>query len=306
MFDKRSEVARFIAVAEAGSLGEAAERLGITQPALGRLITRLERRLRARLFERTPAGMRLTPVGAATLAPARRLLGEFVAAERTLDTIRAGREAVFRVTANPVLAEALLPAAAARFHAAFPGIELTVETTTRAEGLRRLADGRSDLHLGGVDAEEALPAWLRRERFLDVTAGIVAARAHPLAAREVTDDDLARCAWVDFDAADAPGDGRPSLGALFERLYQSTHRRVRTVVRTGPPGLFLLAAGAYLAWLPVTFLERLPGRLLRPLAVTRGRFEYRSGFVVRRAAEDLAPFRRFEAIVRETALGRRG
>ena len=52
----------------------------------------------------------------------------------------------------------------ARFHAAFPGIELTVETTTRAEGLRRLADGRSDLHLGGVDAGEALPAWLRRDR----------------------------------------------------------------------------------------------------------------------------------------------
>ena len=67
-----------------------------------------------------------------------------------------------------------------------------------------------------------------------------------------------------------------------------------------------MAAGPYLAWLSLTFLERLPGRFLRPVPVALGRFRYRSGFVARRSAEDLPPLRRFEAIVRETALGHPG
>ena len=49
-------------------------------------------------------------------------------------------------------------------------------------------------------------------------------------------------------------------------------------------------------------LDRLPDRFLRPVPVTFGRFRYRSGLVARRAAEDLAPMRRLEALVREAAL----
>ena len=64
--------------------------------------------------------------------------------------------------------------------------------------------------------------------------------------------------------------------------------------------------GPYLAWLSLTFLDRLPGGFLRPLPVRFGRFRYRTGFVARRSAGDLAPFRKLEAIVRETALGHPG
>ena len=94
----------------------------------------------------------------------------------------------------------------------------------------------------------------------------------------------------------------PPLSALLEQLYRITHTRVRTVVDAGTSGLLLMAGGPYLAWLSLTFLERLPGRFLRPVPVALGRFRYRSGFVARRSAEDLAPFRRFEAIVRDTVL----
>ena len=136
-----------------------------------------------------------------------------------------------------------------------------------------------------------------------MTAGIVAWRDHPLLAREATDDDLVRSAWIDVDApaAPAPGEGLPSLAALLEQLYETTHTRANTILRSGSAGLFLIASGPYLAWLSLTFLERLPGLSIRPLPVTIGRYTYRSGFVARRSAEDLLPFRRFEAIVRETA-----
>ena len=72
-------------------------------------------------------------------------------------------------------------------------------------------------------------------------------------------------------------------------------------MRSTAAGLFLVAHGPCLARLTLTFLERLPRLSIRPLPVTLGRYDYRSGFVARRSAEDLSPFRCFEAIVRETS-----
>ena len=277
--------------------------MGITQPALTRIIARLERGFGGRLFERLPAGVRLTPLGASVTESARRVLHEIEATEASIDTARAGRTGRFRVTASPLWSATVLPEAIASFQDACPRIKVTFETTTRAGGLRRLADGEADLHCGGIDSAERLPEFLRRERFLDITASIVAWRGHPLLGADVTLDDLAHCAWVDFreTAAAAPGNDALSLAALLERLYR-THTRVRTIVRTGTAGLLMMAGRPYLTWLPLTFLERLPRLFLQPLPIEFGRYRYRSGFVARRAAEELPPFRRFAAILRSTAL----
>lgn len=86
----------------------------------------------------------------------------------------AGRTGRFRVTAAPVWMQAVVAPAVRAFHAAFPEVELKHRTAAWREGARLLVDGRSDLHCGGIDTGEALPAHLRRKCFLDVTAGIVA------------------------------------------------------------------------------------------------------------------------------------
>ena len=120
--------------------------------------------------------------------------------------------------------------------------------------------------------------------------------------------DHSRYPWVDFDwpATPSPGDGRPSLDALLDGLGETVPARVRTVLRAGTAGLLLMADGPYLAWLSLTFLNRLPGGFLQPLPVRFGRFSYGTGFVARRSAEDLPPLRRLEAIEREIALRQRG
>ncbi|WP_090691469.1 LysR family transcriptional regulator [Paraburkholderia phenazinium] len=58
----------FLAVAENQSFRLAAERINITQPSITRQIQDLEEMLGARLFDRTPQGVKMTVAGE-SLAP---------------------------------------------------------------------------------------------------------------------------------------------------------------------------------------------------------------------------------------------
>ena len=265
MFERRTDLLRLLAVAETGTIGAAAERSNVTQPTLTRDIARLEQRFGGLLFERLPHGVRPTALGATAVERARRILAEVEAAEQAIDATRSGRTGVFRVTATPPWTETVLAHAAARFREGFPAIELRIGSATRAEGLRRLADGSCDLHCGGIDTDEPLPAFLRRERFLDMTAGIVAWRDHPLFAGSVTPADLARYPWIDFDwpAPASLDETRPSLAAILAQLRGEGPAGIVTVLRLGAAGLLALAGGPWLAWLSTELLERLPGGLVR-------------------------------------------
>lgn len=64
----------FVAAAEHGNFGRAAEALGIRQPTVSRHVRDLEEQLAVLLFERHAGGVRLTPAGRAVLASARRAL----------------------------------------------------------------------------------------------------------------------------------------------------------------------------------------------------------------------------------------
>ncbi|NEE50516.1 LysR family transcriptional regulator, partial [Streptomyces sp. SID8455] len=62
------------AIADAGSLHQAARRLGVSQPSLTTQLRRIENSLGAELFSRERTGCRPTPLGRAVLSRARPLV----------------------------------------------------------------------------------------------------------------------------------------------------------------------------------------------------------------------------------------
>lgn len=74
-----------IAVAEQGHITRAAERLGMQQPPLSRLIKAVEQEINVQLFRRVPRGVELTEAGRAFLDGAR---ATFANLDRTLEVTR--------------------------------------------------------------------------------------------------------------------------------------------------------------------------------------------------------------------------
>ena len=306
MFERRSDLIKFLAVADTGKILAAADRLAITQPALSRVIARLESQFGGQLFERVPTGMRLTELGNVAVDLARRILQEIEIAESKINDAVSGRSGRLRISASPVWMQAVLPAAIARFHETFPGVELKLRMANVNEGLSRLEEGESELHCGGMATSELLPPFLKRETLKRDTWGIVAHANHPLLARPVALPDLAECPWIDYDglppAGLGNGNGRPSLAVVLDELYERTSKRVRTVISAGAIGLSLLASGPYLSWLPLSLLESIREPVIKPLPVELGRHRYRTAMVWRRSAESMTSFRTMRQIVRELTL----
>lgn len=182
---------------------------------------------------------------------------------------------------------------------------MRLRSAGRAEGLRLLAADDYDLHCGGIDDRRRLPDHLRRETLPPVTIGVVARLRLPLQAGAATPE-----AWAHWPSVDCIADAQPSGGPapdpaspddFLESLHARTGRRVAPVVRAGAAGLALMAAGPYLAWIPLELLVRLPGRPLSPLPLKFGRWRSPTGMVLRRSAESLAPLRALRDTHAETA-----
>lgn len=306
MFEKRSDLMKFLAVVETGKIQAAAAKTNTTQPALSRIVTKLETQFGGQLFERIPTGVRLTPFGAKIAEQARHIVREIEFAETEINAAASGRTGNLRITAGPMWMQAILPSTISKFHQVFPGIEVQLGTTTYREGVELLTNGQSDLHCGGFDSDQPLPQFLKRERILDMRLGVVAHENHPIFEKsKITHSDLVDYPWLGYETNSYrySENDWPSLIRVLDELFERTGRRVKTIVRCDAAGLFLMSTGSYLTYLSLNFAEVLPNLPLRVVPLDFENRSFRAGIVARRSIEGTSAFQHFNALLRKEVVG---
>src|SRR5690606_37074805 len=133
----------FVAVAQAGNVTHAAERLARTQSAVSMQVRKLEDSVGAVLFERGPRGVSLTPEGKRLLPYARRIVG--LVDETTAVMRTAPLDGPVRVGIPEEYNQTVLPNALAAFAEIHPNIEVTVLCGYTAQQLAALEADQLDL-----------------------------------------------------------------------------------------------------------------------------------------------------------------
>ena len=153
----------FVALADAGSFTNAAQRIFIAQPTLSQQIRRLEEIVGTPLLQRRREGLRLTAAGHVLLDASRNVLALVDhAVSRTRQEAGLGRQRL-RMAIPPHLPESVAVAAAAELRAAAAAAEVDVvwlEAALDAE-FSLVGNRRADAGLGWLTAgPETLPAPL--------------------------------------------------------------------------------------------------------------------------------------------------
>jgi DNA-binding transcriptional LysR family regulator len=134
----------FVAVAEECSFGKAAERIGISQPALSHQIKQLEDGLLVNLVIRSQAGATLTVYGRQFLLFARKILHMRDHAVRATSLDKSGAEWPLRFGYSPFADHKLVDAVRIGYRDLVPGGEIEASSDCSAELTQMVADGRLD------------------------------------------------------------------------------------------------------------------------------------------------------------------
>lgn len=189
-------LAQLSVIVEAGSFQTAADRLGVTQPALSRNIKALETRLGASLFNRD--GRRSVP-NALGLRLARNGQAIRIAEEQAsvlADQSAQGAVGELRIGAPPIVAGRFLSSAMARFIRENPNCVVEMRTGLVHELRSMLERGQVDIVLGPQSLADASDILVFRP-LIDDRVGILCRTGHPLASRkQVMPSDLVAQVWL--------------------------------------------------------------------------------------------------------------
>ncbi|EAO4679563.1 LysR substrate-binding domain-containing protein [Salmonella enterica] len=175
----------FVAVAQQGALGRAAETLNLSQPALSKTLNELEQLTGTRLFERGRLGAQLTVPGEQFLTHAVKVLDALNTAGQALNRKEDASADVVRVGALPTAALGILPAAIGRFHQQQKSTSLQVATMNNTMLLAGLKSGEIDLGIGRMSDPELMGGLNYELLFLE-SLKLVVRPGHPLLQETIT------------------------------------------------------------------------------------------------------------------------
>lgn len=191
---KLNALQALVAAVEEGSLRAAARRMGVSQPALSKLVRELELELAAPLLARHSQGVRPTTQGQVLFEHAIKVARELASATDQIQQLGGQMRGELNVAAVPVAMMLLIPDTLRTYSRAFPDIRLRVSEELFVEQLQKLRNGQVDLVVGGIP--DGLPSGEFIAEPLMKTRMVVVARRGSRYARTRKLADLASAHWV--------------------------------------------------------------------------------------------------------------
>ncbi len=237
-----AQLRTFLEIARLRSIGEAADQLAISQPAVSAALAALQRELGVPLVERSGRGIRLTAAGTTLADYGHRIFALLNETRESVSASALGSAGRLRVAAVTTAAEYLVPEVLRRFREGEAGAEIVLEVGNHERVWERLAHWEVDVVFAGRPPQGA--------RF-----HTIATRAHELvvigpgrdAPREAT---LGSSTWL---VREAGSGSRAATYDLFARLEIAPPQ-----LTVGSNGAILasVAAGLGLALVSADAIER--------------------------------------------------
>jgi DNA-binding transcriptional LysR family regulator len=205
----------FVAVAEEGHFGRAAQRLHMSQPPLSMQIKGLEAELGVELLHRSTRQVRLTDAGRAFLERSRAILGAVKEARDAARGAEDGTQGQLHVGFISSATLSLLPPSIRLFRERFGGVELELKELTSAQQVDALyAD---EIEVGLVRLPMRAPG-IRFEPVLEERLVVAMPSGHALEKRELVSlEEIADLPLIFFTRQLIPG-FHAQIVELFQRV----------------------------------------------------------------------------------------
>lgn len=249
----------FLAIAEAGSFSEAAERLHLTQPAVSKRIAGLEQQLKVRLFDRLGREVSLTEAGRALLPRAYQILNVLDDTRRALTNLNGEVTGRLTLATSHHIGLHRLPPLLRAFTRAHPQVALDIQFLDSEVAYEEILHGRAELAVITLAPETREP--VRAVAVWDDPLDFVAAPEHPL----VRNGGAVRLADVARHPAVFPGDNT-FTHHIVRRLFEAEGLTPNIGMSTNYLETIKMMVSIGLAWsvLPRTMLDEQVTRLPLP------------------------------------------
>jgi DNA-binding transcriptional LysR family regulator len=243
-----------MAVIETGSMGKAARRLNISQPAISKAIVELEGALGVRLFDRGQRGVVPTPYGLALRSRSVSIFNDLRQGVQDIDFIADPTKGEIRIGMTEPIMSAIVSPVIDGLSRNYPRMFFHIVAGDNATLYTDVAERNIEFAICRMIGE--LPDELAAEILFHDSVAVMTATANPLARRRnLKLADLANEPWVLFPYDSVFG------GVIAEIFRANGHEPPRLTVSTLSIHAQneLLATGRFITVRP-SFMLKLPGR----------------------------------------------
>ena len=191
---KLNTLQALVVAVEEGSLRAAARRVGVSQPALTKMIRELEHELAAPLLVRSTTGVVPTAQGKVLCEHAGVALRALAGATEEIAQLGGRMVGELRIGAVPLAVMLLMPEALRTFSRDFPDVHLHIREELYIEQLMNLRRGDVDIALGPIP-EHLPPGEFHTEQLAPVSMIVVVRRGSAFAAARSLEE-LRSARWV--------------------------------------------------------------------------------------------------------------